>query len=94
MIGNAVPSQPSTILALTTHNNEIIAAGSFVDPAVPQKRSIARWNGSTWLPVGGGIGGTIYALAVYQGQLIAGGSVLGDRGDEARRHQEALGPLG
>jgi hypothetical protein len=44
--------------------------------------NIARWNGSSWQPLDGGIGGTypsvyslaVRALAVYDGELIAGGS--------------------
>jgi hypothetical protein len=35
---------------------------------------IARWNGTTWQPLGTGIGGGVYALTVYNGELIAGGN--------------------
>jgi hypothetical protein len=37
---------------------------------------IAKWNGTTWSPLGSGMGGTfpyVYALTVYNNELIAGG---------------------
>jgi hypothetical protein len=35
--------------------------------------SIARWNGTTWQPLGSGMDYTVAALTVYNGELIAGG---------------------
>lgn len=37
---------------------------------------IARWDGSQWLPLGSGLGGIVHALAVYNGDLYAGGQFL------------------
>src|SRR6185503_6603390 len=34
---------------------------------------IARWNGMNWSPLGIGMNGTVYALSIYNGELIAGG---------------------
>lgn len=36
--------------------------------------NIARWDGSAWSPLGSGISGFIYALAIYDGNLYAGGN--------------------
>ena len=36
-------------------------------------RYIARWNGATWQPLGSGMNYIVYALTVYNGELIAGG---------------------
>jgi hypothetical protein len=65
---------------------QLFAAGSFLTSGDTEVRSIARWDGITWHPVGGGFWGsspsTVFALTVWdpdgQGpaiqQLIAGGT--------------------
>ncbi|HEV2456459.1 MAG TPA: hypothetical protein VGY98_19505, partial [Verrucomicrobiae bacterium] len=35
--------------------------------------NLAAWNGSSWSQVGGGVNGTVYSLASYNGNLIVGG---------------------
>lgn len=35
---------------------------------------VARWNGTTWQPLGAGLGGWVKDLLSFNGQLIAGGS--------------------
>ncbi len=34
---------------------------------------IARWDGNNWQPLGSGMSNDVYALTVYNGELIAGG---------------------
>lgn len=52
----------------------LYATGSFSIPGVTGGSNIAKWNGSSWEGVGGGlINQYSNALAVYQGDLIAGG---------------------
>jgi hypothetical protein len=36
---------------------------------------IARWKGGAWQPLGSGVGSTVRALAVHNGELIAGGQL-------------------
>jgi len=36
-------------------------------------RYIARWDGSTWSPLGSGLNSEVLALAAYGGKLFAGG---------------------
>jgi len=64
----------SGVLALTDYNDLLIAGGLFqtVDGGVTANR-IARWNGTNWQPLGSGMNTTVYALTVYNGELIAGG---------------------
>lgn len=62
-----------TVLALAEHEGELIAAGSFILADGASVQNIARWNGSTWMPLGGGLEGTVRVLAVRNGELIAGG---------------------
>ncbi len=44
---------------------------------------IARWDGTNWSPVGSGMSGSVYALTVYNGELIAGGAITVAGGIEA-----------
>ncbi len=52
----------------------LYTTGQFSIPGAVGGSNIARWDGSAWQPVGGGLNGQYSnALAVYQGDLIAGG---------------------
>ncbi len=59
------------------YNGELYIGGSFnVGSGNPSDR-IARWDGSQWLDVGGGIatfGSQIYDMKVFNGELWAGGN--------------------
>ncbi len=72
------------VMALEEYGGDLIAAGRFGKvgtPWIPAGR-IARWDGDThtWHPLGAGVTGVewgppfVYALAVYDGDLIAGGN--------------------
>jgi hypothetical protein len=66
--------------AVAVYNGELVAAGRFVTAGTATVNGIARWNGSAWQPLGSGVTSsfgaqtTIYALAIYNGELIAGGN--------------------
>lgn len=70
-------SQPS-VRALTVHEGELIAAGLFDTAGGIGAASVARWNGASWSPLGDGLGVIVpvNALAVYQGDVIAGGHFI------------------
>ncbi len=65
--------------AVVEFEGQLIAGGSFTfapDPDAPPGRTVnrvARWDGSAWQPMANGLGGTVEALHVYQGQLYAAG---------------------
>ena len=66
------------VSALTVYNGELIAGGVFTTAGGVDASKIARWNGSIWQPLGSGVSGGgiyqgVYALTVYNGELIAGG---------------------
>ena len=89
------------VYALGSYNSELIVAGGFTFAGGVPAISIARWNGSAWQPLGGGVGsgsGLIYSLAVYDNQLIAGGAFgqIGgiNAGEIARWNGTAWHPLG
>ncbi|MCV6638083.1 choice-of-anchor D domain-containing protein [Candidatus Albibeggiatoa sp. nov. NOAA] len=55
----------------------MIAGGTFIaDPSNSESfNSIAKWNGTSWEPLGDGFGGYVYALTLdNEGNLIAGGT--------------------
>lgn len=57
------------------YNDELYIGGSFLwYNGNVQLDQIARWDGATWQPVGEGFNdGSVYALTVYNSDLIAGG---------------------
>ena len=74
-----------SVQALTVYNGELIAGGLFTAAGGTESNFIARWDGSTWSPLGSGMNSTVYALSVYNGELIAGGRFTTAGGTEANR---------
>ncbi len=90
-IGATTGQTTREILCMTVYNGDLIAAGSFdaID-GVPALR-IARWDGTQWHALGAGVGGAfgsgdaIYTVAVYNGELYAGGAFTTAGGNPANR---------
>jgi hypothetical protein len=61
------------VYALAVYNNELIAAGLFDTAGGVLVNNIARWNGTSWSPLGSGINAKVLSLTVYNNELIAGG---------------------
>ncbi len=59
------------ISALTVHDGDLIASGSFSSIGGIAANRIARWDGASWAPMGGGLLYHPWNLAVYNGDLIA-----------------------
>src|SRR5512147_917370 len=51
----------------------LVVGGSFGVAGDTRANSIAAWDGERWHALGSGLGSTVFALAVYNGDLIAGG---------------------
>ncbi|MBI5652890.1 MAG: hypothetical protein HZC40_20945 [Chloroflexi bacterium] len=68
------------VFALAVRGTDLYAAGSFTNAgsctSVDGCNRIAKWNGSTWSALGGGMNNTIYALAVIGTDLYAGGTFI------------------
>ena len=62
---------PWSIEALVVYDGQLIAAGS-KPPIVPSGPSVYAWNGTTWTAIGSS-DKNVHALAVYGGELYAGG---------------------
>jgi hypothetical protein len=63
----------------------LYAGGEFSSAGGVAASNLARWNGTTWTPVGGGVAGRVHALAMFQGSLHAGGTFGTAGGITARR---------
>jgi hypothetical protein len=67
------------VRSLTVYDGNLIAGGHFSSAGGVTAYNIAAWDGSSWSPLGSGMAGDIvdafnvYALTVYNGDLIAGG---------------------
>lgn len=58
----------------TMPNGDLVAGGSFSTAGGAVANKVARWNGSSWLPLGSGLSSTVFDLDVLpNGDLIAGG---------------------
>ncbi|MFO0972959.1 MAG: hypothetical protein U1A27_05920 [Phycisphaerae bacterium] len=51
----------------------LVVGGSFARAGAVQANNVALWDGRFWHAMGGGFNRTVYALAVYHGEVIAGG---------------------
>ena len=82
-------SNSGTVKALTVYNGELIATGFFTTSGGVVTNSIARWNGSAWMP-GFGTGAanfqnpngiaTLESAHVHDGSLFVGGQVTSVNG--------------
>ena len=82
--------------ALIVYNGQLIAAGKFDSTGAMPCPHIARWTGSSWTPLGGGLNGDVNALAIYNNDLIACGlfSVPGGGVGIGRWNGSTWQPLG
>jgi hypothetical protein len=75
------------VYALATSGNDLYAGGRFATAGDVLANGIAKWNGHTWVALGGGVRTGIYegvvrALAIQGQDLYAGGQFI-DAGGEA-----------
>ncbi len=92
----------SAVYSITNFDGELIAGGAFSQAGGVPVSHIAKWNGTSWSPLGMGVGGTpeprVYAMIVYDGSLIAAGNFSGAGGhiawNIARWDGTSWSPLG
>ncbi|MCX6833791.1 MAG: hypothetical protein NTW07_01430, partial [candidate division Zixibacteria bacterium] len=74
--------------ALTVYEGKLIAGGYFTVAGGVAARHIASWDGSSWSPLGSGMGGeypNVITLTVFDGKLIVGGEFTTAGGVAASR---------
>lgn len=59
--------------ALLVYNNELYVSGEFWLADSMPVSNIAKWDGTQWSDVGGGINQRVYCMEEYNGSLYAGG---------------------
>ncbi len=94
---SGLPGADAVIKALAVYDDgsgpALYAGGSFQVIGNSRTSGVACWNGQTWAPLGEGLGGIlsgaatpeVKALAVYNGELYAGGSIGLAGGREVNR---------
>lgn len=77
----------SAVYALTVYHDELIVGGGFTKAGSIPANNLARWNGTQWHSLGGGVDNQVTALTVHNDLLIAGGHFqrVGSGYAEARR---------
>jgi hypothetical protein len=63
----------SQVYDMVVYQCRLIVAGQFTQVGTLPVNSIAAWDGANWYPLAQGVVGTVYALAVHNGLLYAGG---------------------
>ncbi|HEX6812672.1 MAG TPA: hypothetical protein VF384_13680 [Planctomycetota bacterium] len=67
-LGFAHATSGATVISLLVRGNgELVAGGTFTASGATSVQSIARWNGSTWSPLGSGLPQGVCALAELPG---------------------------
>ncbi|MFQ5599744.1 MAG: hypothetical protein ACE5G2_04230 [Candidatus Krumholzibacteriia bacterium] len=73
--GNPLPvaGTNGTVWSLLEYDGGLIAGGDFTMAGGVVAYNIARWDGTSWSPLGTGMNDAVFTLAVHEGDLIAGG---------------------
>jgi hypothetical protein len=71
--GFGLPITDGRVNTAINYNGSLVIAGSFTRIGDVHVDNIARWSETGWVPLGIGIIGTVNCLAIYQGDLVAGG---------------------
>jgi hypothetical protein len=62
-----------TVYALLSVGKELYAGGEFDRSGTIGVRNIARWDGTSWRPLGEGLNGPVRAMAAVDGSIYVGG---------------------
>ncbi len=71
--GLGAANSSNQVRSLESFNGELFAGGTFYPTPEQDLLYFARWNGTQWTTVGGGVDGAVIALTVLQGKLVVGG---------------------
>jgi hypothetical protein len=64
------------VICCASLGGELYVGGGFDSIGGVAARSVAKWTGSAWVPLGAGLNGTVDCMTVHNGQICAGGYFL------------------
>ena len=73
--GIGAPAQPLVFCIAFGANGDVYAGGSFTSAGGAATTNIARWNGVSWSPLGGGVSSSVITIAVDGNRVYAGGGI-------------------
>jgi hypothetical protein len=75
-LGSGIGGYPyaTYVYALAVSGSNVYAGGYFTTAGGSAATNIAKWNGSSWTPLGSGMNSGVYALAVSGSDAYAGGN--------------------
>ncbi len=68
------PYTDAPIYALATQGNQVYVGGEFTTISGLPATGLAKWNGTAWETVGGGVDGYVYAIAISGTNVYVAGS--------------------
>ena len=75
--GEGLPGLDGDVYAAAVYDDgtgpTLYVGGNFNFAGEVFANNIAKWDGANWSALGSGISSSVYALTVYDGELIAGG---------------------
>ena len=78
-------NQPRQAWTMIVYNGELYAGGKFEFAGGVPASNIAKWNGTTWSPVCGGVNSTVRTFSILSGELYVGGFFTAAGGIPANR---------
>jgi hypothetical protein len=72
-LGSGLTGPSVTVSAILKSGTNFFVSGSFTNAGGVTASNIARWDGSQWSALGGGVNKSVSALAVDGGMVYAGG---------------------
>lgn len=76
--GVGTPENTGRIYALFVWNGELYAGGSFTEAGTETVSNVAKWDGTSWSPVGSGRPTYVHEFCDWNGKLVAGGLYNGN----------------
>lgn len=71
--GGAALGANGRVRTMLYDGGDLYVGGDFTSIGGVDANRIARWNGTSWQQVAGGVGGPVHALAIFQGALYVAG---------------------
>ncbi len=82
----------ATVVAIALSGEDVYAGGLFTDAGGnPSADKIAKWDGTSWSALGGGLSSFVNTIAVSGSNVYVGGNFLNAGGDAERRLHHPLG---